>query len=105
MARFHLAARCARPDVVWFGETLPQEELATAFSSSESADVFFSIGTSSLVEPAASLPIIAHQNGAILIEINPAKTPISRLAHLTIRQPAAESLPNLIDQLWPPKEE
>ena len=70
-----------RPDVVWFGENLPQDALAAAFTASESADVFFSIGTSSLVEPAASLPLIAHQAGAILIEINPAKTPISQLAH------------------------
>ncbi|MBN2044730.1 MAG: NAD-dependent deacylase, partial [Anaerolineales bacterium] len=90
-----------RPDVVWFGENLPQEALAAAFSASESAQVFLSIGTSSLVEPAASLPLIASQNGAILIEINPAATPISHLAQLTIRHSAAASLPTFVDQLWP----
>jgi len=93
-----------RPDVVWFGESLPQEALAAASTASKSAEVFFSIGTSSLVEPAASLPIIARQNGSILIEINPARTPISDLAHLAIRRPAAQALPKLIDHLWPQKE-
>lgn len=93
-----------RPDVVWFGENLPQDPLAEAFTASQSAAVFFSIGTSSLVEPAASLPLVAHQAGAILIEINPAKTPISQHAHHVIRQPAARALPPLFDMLWSEKE-
>jgi NAD-dependent deacetylase len=93
-----------RPDVVWFGENLPQEALATAFTASQSAEVFFSIGTSSLVEPAASLPLVAHQSGAILIEINPASTPISQLAHHVIRQPAAKALHQLFDLIWPQKD-
>ena len=66
-----------RPDVVWFGELLPQDAIATAQQVTTDAEVFFSIGTSSTVEPAASLPFLAKANSAFLVEINPEATPIS----------------------------
>ena len=53
-----------RPDVVWFGEMLPQEILDSAFREAEEAEVFLSIGTSAVVQPAASLPLVAKRNGA-----------------------------------------
>ena len=56
-----------RPDVVWFGESLPQRELRLAFDAAESCDIFLSIGTSSVVQPAASLPLVAKRNwGGVL---------------------------------------
>jgi NAD-dependent deacetylase len=67
----------ARPDVVWFGEHLhpPTVELAVQYASE--ASIFLSIGTSSVVYPAAELPVIARQHGAYTVEINPEETPIS----------------------------
>jgi len=93
-----------RPDVVWFGESLPGDALEAAFQAARQADVFLSIGTSALVEPAASLPMIALQAGAVLVEINPETTPISQLSHYTLSGPSGQILPHLIRQAWPEKE-
>lgn len=60
-----------RPDVVWFGEALPEEPLAAAWKAAEHCDVLLSIGTSNLVQPAASLPWIAARTGAFVIVVNP----------------------------------
>ena len=85
-----------RPDVVWFGESLPSKALESAFQAVNSCQVFLSIGTSSLVEPAASLPLIALNNGASVIEINPQETPLTPLANFSIQRPAGEVLPQLV---------
>jgi NAD-dependent deacetylase len=58
-----------RPDVVWFGESLPREQLAAAVEATRTCDVFFSIGTSGVVQPAAALGFAAHNRGAIMVEI------------------------------------
>jgi len=88
-----------RPDVVWFGEMLPEEALHKAYEASEKSDVFFSIGTSAVVYPAASLPGIAKSHGAYLIEINPEPTPVTGIAHVSIRGKSGEVLPKLIEAL------
>ena len=85
----------ARPDVVWFGESLPAEALAAAYASARRCDLMLVIGTSALVQPAASLPLIALQRGAHVIEVNPQQTPISSLVDQVIREPAAVALPRL----------
>jgi len=90
-----------RPDVVWFGEPLPPEAVESAVTAAQMADVFFSIGTSALVEPAASLPIIAQQAGAVLIEINPDRTPLTSIADFVLPGPAGIVLPALMHQVWP----
>lgn len=59
-----------RPDVVWFGEYLPPGALEAAWAAAEDCDVFLSVGTSNLVEPAASLPWHAHRHGAQVIVVN-----------------------------------
>lgn len=87
-----------RPDVVWFGENLSQEVLKTAWKAAENCDVFFSIGTSALVQPAASLPIVALQNGAAVIEVNPNPTQISILVAYALQGPAGEILPRLVEK-------
>jgi NAD-dependent deacetylase len=100
-----LPPRCAncgallRPDVVWFGEVLPAEVLEAAFSAAATCDIMLVIGTSALVQPAATLPLIARQNGAVIIEINPQPTPLSDYVDLSLRQPAAQALP-LLWQTW-----
>ncbi|GAB4549983.1 MAG: NAD-dependent deacylase [Anaerolineae bacterium] len=88
-----------RPDVVWFGETLPADVLQNAFTACAACDLILVVGTSALVQPAASLPLIAIQNGAALVEINLQPTPLSDHADLTLRQPAAQALPELW-QTW-----
>ena len=60
-----------RPDVVWFGEMLPETEFARATEAARNAEIFLSVGTSNLVEPAASLPWLAHRHGATVIVVNP----------------------------------
>jgi NAD-dependent deacetylase len=88
-----------RPDVVWFGESLPREALERAFQESRACDVFFSIGTSAVVEPASSLPSIAKRSGAFLIEINPNVTTISEIADAVVRAKSGEVLPELVSAL------
>ena len=89
-----------RPDVVWFGENLPSVVINDAIQAAQTAEVFFSIGTSTLVHPAASLPIYAMNGGAIVVEINPDETPISQKVHYAIREPSGKVLPHLIQQVW-----
>ena len=89
-----------RPDVVWFGETLPAEALKAATLAASSCDVFFSIGTSSLVQPAASLASDALRCGAVIVEINPSETPLSRGADYALRGPAGEMLPELVKSVY-----
>jgi len=88
-----------RPDVVWFGELLPSGILEKSYQLSQSCDLFFSIGTSALVHPAASLPVYAKKSGAYLVEINPGPTEISYLVDETILGKSGEVLPNLVSAL------
>lgn len=89
-----------RPDVVWFGEGLPSGVFAEADAASLNCDVFFSVGTSSLVYPAAGLPYTALSSGAMVVEINPAPTSLSGEATYSFRAPAGEFLPNLIAKVF-----
>jgi NAD-dependent deacetylase len=88
-----------RPDVVWFGESLPAGVLDQAVSAVVEADVFLSIGTSSVVQPAASLPLYARQAGALVVEINPGETPLSQLADIIIPHPSGEALPEIVRRM------
>ena len=89
-----------RPDVVWFGESLPQAALQHALAASRSCDIFFSVGTSGVVEPAASLPYEALRAGAVVVEINPILTPLSVHARFSFAQPAGAVLPGLVSAAW-----
>lgn len=88
-----------RPDVVWFGENLPREALLQASLASQTCDTFFSIGTSSTVEPAKSLPYGAKQSGAVIIEINPNPTSLSHSADFSLNGPAGIILPEIISSI------
>ena len=85
-----------RPDVVWFGEALPIDALAEAFDVACGCDLFFSVGTSGLVQPAASLPFEALRSGAVVVEVNPDETPLTRYASYALRGRAGEVLPALV---------
>lgn len=88
-----------RPDIVWFGEALPVNAISNAFSVAEQCDVLLSIGTSSLVQPAASIPLTALEHGATVIEINPNPTPLTSQMSFSILGQAGQILPTLIHQL------
>jgi NAD-dependent deacetylase len=88
-----------RPDVVWFGEMLDPDIINSAFEESENADLFFSIGTSGIIHPAASLPSVAKRSGAILVEINMEHTPLTYIADYHINSKSGEYLPKLLDIL------
>jgi len=89
----------ARPDVVWFGEILPRKALDAAMDAAMHCNFCISAGTTSLVHPAASLPMMALEHGAAVIEINPAETPLSPHAHQCLRGVASTVLPALVEQL------
>ncbi|MCK6627411.1 MAG: NAD-dependent deacylase [Anaerolineae bacterium] len=84
-----------RPDVVWFGENLSAAALVAASSAAQTCDVFLSIGTSGLVQPAASLPYLALRHGAVVVEINPDETPLTAQATYVFDGPAGQVLPIL----------
>ena len=88
-----------RPAVVWFGEMLPPDALEAAQEAAETCEVFFSIGTSAEVYPAAGLPIEAKRAGALFIEVNPNPTAITRFADVSISAPSGEALPALFSAL------
>jgi NAD-dependent deacetylase len=85
-----------RPDVVWFGEPLPQDVWQNAMNFASECDLMIIAGTSLVVSPANTLPIYAKQNNATLIEINPEDTVMSREMNLVIRNTSAKSLPELV---------
>jgi len=82
----------ARPAVVWFGELLPAGAMERATAAALQCDVCFSIGTSTLVQPAASLPFAALRAGATVIEINPSQTALSDLADFSLQATAVSAL-------------
>jgi len=88
-----------RPDVVWFGEMLPAEALARAEEAAEHCEVFFSIGTSAQVYPAAELPLRALSAGATVVEINPERTALTRHARFALQGAAGSVLPQLLAKL------
>jgi NAD-dependent deacetylase len=88
-----------RPGVVWFGEMLPEDQWNAAEKASSSADVFFSVGTSGIVYPAASLPYAAKRNGAMVVEVNPEPTPITSIADEFLKGKSGEVLPEIVHAL------
>lgn len=88
-----------RPNVVWFGEDLPEDVFREAEEAATDADVFLSIGTSAEVYPAAGLPLLARRHGAFVVEINPNVTSLSQYAHHSIRMTSGTALPAIVERL------
>ncbi len=84
-----------RPDVVWYGEPLPMEAYERSHQIAASCDAMLVIGTSAVVHPAASLPLVAKHNGAFVVEVNTAYTPISALVDATLLGKAGDLLPEI----------
>ncbi len=90
-----------RPHVVWFGESLSSRILNDAFRLSGESDVVFVVGTSSVVQPAASLPLTAKEAGAVIVEINPNTTPLTEYADFSFRGESGKILPQISRKLNP----
>ena len=85
-----------RPDVVWFGEPLPQDVWQEAIIHASQADLMIIVGTSLVVSPANTLPIYAKQNDAMLIEVNPENTQMSQEMDITIKDTSVKVLPEFV---------
>jgi NAD-dependent deacetylase len=93
--------RCAcggnrRPAVVWFGEALPEDAINKAYRGAQTCDLFLSIGTSAVVNPAADLAHVARRNGARVVEINAQPTPLTAAADWALAGRSGEILPELV---------
>ncbi len=88
-----------RPGVVWFGETLPPDALSAAQNAASRCQAILVVGTSSIVEPAASMARWARAHGALVVEINLERTPLSKKADECLVGKAGEILPRLVSAL------
>ena len=88
-----------RPDIVWFGEQLPDGPWNAAVEAVSAADLLVVVGTSGIVYPAAGLPEMALARGTVVVEVNPDPTPLSAEATVTVRESASTALPALLQQL------
>ena len=88
-----------RPDVVWFGESIPEKSFMKSYELLRECQLLFVIGTSGNVYPAASFPIIAKNNGAYLVEINIDKTMMSYMMNETLLGPSGEIMPQIVNIL------
>jgi NAD-dependent deacetylase len=88
-----------RPDVVWFGEMLPQDQFSEGETAAEWSDICFVIGTSAVVYPAAYIPKSAKRGGSYLVEINIEPTELSDFADYSIFGKAGEILPMILEEV------
>jgi NAD-dependent deacetylase len=87
-----------RPDVVWFGEMLPENAVMRAYAAIESCELMLVVGTSGIVYPVAGFPGVAKRAGAKVIEVNPEATAITHDADISLRGRSGESLPLLLER-------
>jgi len=88
-----------RPDVVWFGEGIPEGAMSASLTALATCDLFISVGTSSMVYPAAGMAQQVAANGAVIAEVNPNATPLSSHADIVIAQPAGQALPAIVEAM------
>ncbi len=86
-----------RPDVVWFGESIPSDVLEKSFSLLQWCDTLIIAGTSGVVYPVASFPGIVKSQGGFVIEVNIERTAISDQADLSLLGKCGEILPRLVE--------
>lgn len=88
-----------RPDVVWFGEMLDEAVVARAFELARACDVMLVVGTSGVVQPAASLPHVAQAGRAFIVDVNPEFDEVARTADLFLQGAGGDVLPWLLDAM------
>jgi len=86
--------------VVWFEESLPREQLDAAVQATRSCQVFFSIGTSGMVQPAAALAYAAKAEGAVVVEVNAEPTPLTPKVDFAFHGKSGDILPKLVKAVW-----
>jgi NAD-dependent deacetylase len=96
LPRCEVCSALARPDVVWFGEMLPQPALERALAAAGAADVCLVVGTQGAVHPAAGIADVARRNGAALIVVDPGTTHFDAHADVRVIDTAARALPALL---------
>ena len=86
-----------RPDIVFFGETIPAEAIRRSRQAATDCDLMLVVGTSAVVQPAAMIPVIAKENGAKIVEINPERTPLTvEVSDYLIRGEAGEVMNRIV---------
>jgi len=89
-----------RPDCVFFGEPIPEDAMVRSQQEAQACDIMLVVGTSAIVQPAAFMPLIAHQSGAKIIEINPEPTPLKeQINTIFVQKRAGEALPAIVDEI------
>lgn len=86
-----------RPNIVWFGEMLNPDDMKSAMRAVAGCDMLIVAGTSAVVQPAASMPVIARQSGAYVLEVNPESTDISGLLNDCVQGTSGIVLPRLVE--------
>ncbi|MFH1765456.1 MAG: NAD-dependent deacylase [Gemmatimonadota bacterium] len=102
LPRCPVCSSLLRPGVVWFGESLDSGVLSEAFRVAKASQVCLVVGTSALVHPAASVPLVTLEGGGSIIEVNPTETPLTRQARVSLRGASGELLPKLLEGLDSP---
>ena len=87
-----------RPHIVWFGESLPTEELEQSYSALQRCEILLIIGTSGVVYPAASFAPVAKDHGAFVVEVNMEATPNSAVVDVSFQGRAKELVPLLVEE-------
>lgn len=88
-----------KDDVVMFGEPIPRDVLAACQAEAERSDCIIVAGTSAIVYPAASLPLIVKERGGAIIEVNPFESELSKISDVVVRAPSGEAIPTLVENL------
>lgn len=88
-----------RPDVVWFGEFLPADQLEASERAAINSDIFFVVGTSAVVYPAAGLVYTAKRSGSYVVEINIEETEVSSIANFSFFGEAGKVLPEILEEV------
>lgn len=88
-----------RPDVVWFGEPLPQDEFLGGEKAARECDIMFVAGTSAIVYPAAFIPLEAKKQGKYLVEVNTQTTDMSYEMDKIFTGKAGEVLPQIVEKV------
>ncbi len=96
LPRCEACGALARPAVVWFGEALDRSDLERAFDAARAADVCIVVGTSAVVQPAASIALATLDGGGVIVEVNPTETPLTPHAVISIRDRATIAVPAML---------
>ncbi|MCL6494258.1 MAG: NAD-dependent deacylase [Ignavibacterium sp.] len=88
-----------RPDVVWFGEFLPADQLEESEKAAIRSDMFFVVGTSAVVYPAAGLVYTAKRSGSFIVEVNIEETEVTSIADVSFFGEAGKVLPAILEKV------